>query len=66
MKLRVDRDNDVLHFCLSDARIDSSDEVQPGVILDFDSDNNVIGFELLGLSKRVPAETLTRIELETI
>jgi uncharacterized protein YuzE len=65
MKLRVDRGNDSLYFFLSDAKVDSTDEVQPGVILDFDSDNNVIGFELLGLSKRVPAETLTRIELET-
>jgi len=32
------------------------EEIKPGVILDYDSNNNVVGIEILGLSKRVPLE----------
>lgn len=65
MKLRVDVKNDVLYFRLDDSRIVESEEVRPGIILDYDADDNVVGVEILGLSKRVPAEMLKTIQFET-
>lgn len=32
------------------------EENKPCVILDYDANDNVVGVEILGLSKRVPAE----------
>jgi uncharacterized protein YuzE len=39
MRLKVDKENDALYFRLDEAEIVESEEVQPGVILDFDKDN---------------------------
>jgi uncharacterized protein YuzE len=39
---------------LDDSRIIESEEVSPGVVLDFNADNQVVGVEILNLSKRFP------------
>jgi uncharacterized protein YuzE len=36
MKLKIDRESDALYLRLDEAAIVESEEVQPGVILDFD------------------------------
>jgi uncharacterized protein YuzE len=65
MRLRVDQKNDALYFRLDESAIVESEEVEPGVILDYDAKNNVVGIEILGLSKRVPAEMLKNLQFET-
>jgi uncharacterized protein YuzE len=65
MRLKVDEKNDVLYLRLDDSKIVESEEVQPGVILDFDANNNVIGIEFLGVSRRVPIEALKNLQYET-
>jgi uncharacterized protein YuzE len=65
MKLRVDGKNDALYFRLDESTVVDSEEVKPGVILDYDAKNNVVGVEILGLSKRVPAEELKSLQFET-
>ena len=65
MKLKVDEKNDVLYLRLDESKIVESEEVQPGVILDFDANNNVIGIELLGVSRRVAPDTLKNLQFET-
>ncbi len=37
MSLKVDKENDALYFRLDEAAIVESEEVQPGIILDFNS-----------------------------
>ncbi len=54
MKLRIDRGADALYLRLDDAKIVESEQVAPGVIVDFDSKNRVVGLEVLNVSKRVP------------
>lgn len=66
MKLKVDRESDALYFRLDEAAVVESEEVQPGVILDFDKENRVVGIELLGISSRVPPEKLRTLQFETI
>jgi len=65
MKLKVDEKNDVLYLRLDESKIVESEEVQPGVILDFDANNNVIGIELLGVSRRVALDTFKNLQFET-
>jgi len=66
MRLKIDRENDALYFRLDDKSIIESEEVQPGVILDFDEDGQVVGVEILNLSKRTEPETLRILQFETI
>lgn len=65
MRLRVDRQNDALYFRLDESAVVDSEEIRPGVILDYDANDNVVGVEILGLSKRIPAEGLQSLQFET-
>jgi len=51
-RLRYDRFADALYIRLRDGRVVESDEVAPGIIVDFDENNEVIGIEVLQVSKR--------------
>ena len=66
MKLNVDREADALHLRLDDSAIIESEEVSPGVVLDYNEANQVVGVEFLGLSKRSPALDLSAVEFETV
>ena len=66
MKLKVDRESDALYFRLDEtATIVESEEVQPGIILDFDAESRVVGIEILGLSARAAADRLRVLQFET-
>ena len=66
MRLKIDKENDALYLRLDEAEIMDSEEVQPGVILDFNKDNRVVGIEILNLSSRVAREQLNLVQLETV
>ena len=53
MKIKYDSDVDIIRITLKDAEIEDSDEEIPGIILDFDSSQNVIGIEILQASQRI-------------
>ena len=54
MRLHVDKEADALYLRLDDSKIIESEEVSPGVVLDFNERNQVVGIEMLNLSKRTP------------
>jgi uncharacterized protein YuzE len=51
MKLTVDPEADALYLRLNDAEIVDSEQVASGVVLDYDANDNVVGVELMHLSK---------------
>lgn len=65
MRLKVDRESDALYFRLDESAVVDSEEVRPGVVLDFDAQGNVVGIEILNLSTRVPPERLRVLQFET-
>jgi uncharacterized protein YuzE len=65
MKLKIDKDSDTLYFRWDEAAIVESEEVQPGVILDFDEQGRVVGIEVLALSTRTAPEKLRMLQFET-
>ena len=65
MKLKIDRESDTLYFRLDDTAIVESEEVQPGVILDFDANSRVVGIEILHVSERVDPQGLNTLHFET-
>ena len=66
MRLKVDKENDALYFRLDESPIVESEEVQPGVILDFNEDGRVVGVEILALSTRTSPEQLRVLQFETV
>jgi len=66
MRIKIDRAGDAVYFRLDEAKIVESEEVQPGVILDYNSDGKVVGVEMLGVSQRVAPERLSVVQVETV
>ena len=65
MRIRVDRENDALYFRLDESRIVESEEIQPGVLLDYDENDKVVGIEFLGISSRASEDELSSIQFQT-
>ena len=64
MKLTIDKEADALYLDLDETPAVESEEISPGVILDYNSEGKVTGIEMLYLSKRVPSSQLGKVEVE--
>ncbi|MBI3042464.1 MAG: DUF2283 domain-containing protein [Betaproteobacteria bacterium] len=64
MKVRFDQKSDALYFRLDESPIVESEEVKPGVILDFNAKNQVVGVEILKVKERVPEANLKEMKFE--
>lgn len=65
MKITVDEEADALHLHLVDVPVEESEEVVPGVIVDYDKSNQVVGIEVLYLTKRPQPVNLMDFQFET-
>jgi len=65
MKLHVDKEADALFLSLDDSKIVESEEVSPGVVLDYNEHNEVVGIEILHLSRRSPKLNLHELQYQT-
>ena len=66
MKLSVNKQADALYLRLDDSPIVESEEVSPGVVLDYNESNEVVGVEMLHLSKRSSSLNLSALQFETV
>lgn len=53
-----------LYFRLDDSKIIESEEVKPGVILDFNAKKQVVGVEIMNVKKRLPEASLKEMKFE--
>ena len=66
MRLKIDKESDALYFRLDEKNIVESEQVRPGVILDFDGEGRVVGVEFLGISARLSQQQLSSLQFETV
>ena len=66
MKLKVDHEADALYLSLGDAPASESKEVTTGIIVDYDEKGQVVGIEMLHLSKRAPGAHMQRVIIESV
>ncbi|MEK6210710.1 MAG: DUF2283 domain-containing protein [Pseudomonadota bacterium] len=64
MKVHFDQKSDALYFRLDESPIVEFEEVKPGVILDFNAKNQVVGVEILRVQERVPEASLKEMKFE--
>ena len=64
MKMHYDEKVDALYLSLDDSEVVESEEVKPGIVLDFNAENQVVGIEVLGLRKRVPTANLKEMQFD--
>ena len=64
MKLQYDAEVDAAYLTLADSPVSDSEEVKPGILIDYDANGRVVGIEILSLRKQLPEADLKRIQLE--
>jgi len=66
MKLKIDEKTDALYLRIDDSKIVDSEEVSPGVVLDYNEQDEVVGVEILHLSKRSSSINLKCLQYESV
>jgi uncharacterized protein YuzE len=66
MKITLDKETDTLYFRFDETKIVESEEVRPGVILDFDDKDSVVGVEFLNISTRATQEELSNMQFQSV
>ncbi len=62
MKVKYDKETDVLYIRLTNNSVAESDSEKPGIILDYDNEENIVGIEVLNASKKM--ERPLKVEYE--
>ena len=65
MNLHIDKEADALHLHLDDSTVVESEEVAPGVVLDYNEADQVVGIEMFYFSNRSPNLNLSTLKLVT-
>lgn len=63
MKVKYDKEVDILYISFSEKTIIESDEEKPGIILDYSAEGDIIGIEILNASKKIPYPTKVEYEI---
>ena len=64
MKMHYDEKTDAIYLRLDDSRIVESEEVRPGIVLDFNDRKQVVGVEILRVRERVPSADLKHLDFK--
>ncbi len=63
MKVKYDRNVDILYIQLNDSPIEESDEDRLGVVMDYDVDGMLVGIEIMNASTRMTQPTIVELEI---
>ncbi|MEO5572489.1 MAG: DUF2283 domain-containing protein [Bacteroidia bacterium] len=54
MKVKYDKETDIIYISLNSDPIKESDESKPGIIIDYSEQGFIVGIEILDASKKIP------------
>ena len=64
MKVHFDEAADAVYLKLDESEIVESEEVHPGIVLDFNALSEVVGIEVLHVKDRIPLAILRQMQFE--
>jgi uncharacterized protein YuzE len=64
MRVRYDREVDVVYIRLGNQKPDGVVEISEGINLDTTQDNKIVGIEILNASQKMNIRTILKYELE--
>ena len=56
MKIKYDKETDVVYISFSSLKIAESDQEKPGIILDYADNGQIVGIEILNASSKMEHE----------
>lgn len=66
MKITFDKKADAMYIYLQAKKVFKTKQVTNDTIVDMDKNGNVIGIELLFISKRIPVEKLSDVKITAL
>ena len=63
MKITFDKETDAMYIYLKDNKVFKTKQITDDTIVDLDKNGNVIGIELLFVSKRLPIDKRSHIDI---
>jgi len=66
MRIRIDKDADAMYIELSDAPFSKNQKIDNSTIVDMDNKGNIIGIEVLNVSKRISKDFLSTVSVENV
>jgi uncharacterized protein YuzE len=63
MRIHYDEKVDAFYLRLDDSKVVESEEVKPGIVLDFNAKNQVVGIEVLNFKRRVAKADLKHLKV---
>jgi uncharacterized protein YuzE len=64
MRVQFDEKADAVYLRFDESEVVESEEVHPGIILDFNDQDEVVGVEVLRVKNRVPLANLKKMQFE--
>ena len=61
MKLEFDPIADAAYFEILSAEVETTKEIESGIIVDYDKEGHVVGIEVLSVSKRGISKTVNKV-----
>ena len=62
IRLHYDSATDAAYLRFSENTVSESEEIAPGVVIDYDTDGRMVGMEVLNARRHLPADTLVAAE----
>lgn len=66
MKIEYSKSADALYVNFKEATVAKSREIEDGVVLDLDSNNHLVGVEILDASHRLSPSDLANVNIENL
>ncbi len=64
MRVKVDLESDALYFRLCEDPIEESEDVVPGIVLDYNKEGKIVGIEILGIKDKIPPKELSYVKVD--
>ncbi len=66
MKIEYSKEADALYVYFKEEFVAKSKEIEDGVVIDFDEKNQLIGIEVLDVSKRFSLSDIVNVNIENL
>jgi uncharacterized protein YuzE len=64
MRVQFDERADAIYLRFDESEVVESEEVHPGIVLDFNEQAEVVGVEILRVKNRIPLASLKQMQFE--
>ncbi len=66
MRIEYDEEANALYIQIQEKPVARTKEIEDGVLIDFDEQNNLIGFEILDATKRFALSDIVNLHVENL